>query len=53
MYVVAYSTHLYHLAACGINQLPHVGMNAAEVAFTNRTTRGFDAEYQMYVDFAQ
>ena len=51
--MVAYSTYLYDFAACGINQLSYVGMNAFEVAFTNRNTRGFDVKYQMYVDFAQ
>ena len=53
MYMIEYSTYLYYFAACGINQLPYVGMNAVEVAFTDRRTRGFDVKNQMYVDFAQ
>lgn len=53
MYMIAYSTYLYYFAACGINQLSYVGMNAIEIAFTNRRACGFDVKYQMYVDFAQ
>ena len=53
MYMIAHSTYLYHFAACGINQLSYVGMNAVEVAFTDRRAHGFDVKYQMYVDFAQ
>ncbi len=53
MYVVACSAYLYYFAACCINQLSYVGMNAFEVVFTNRNTRSFDVKYQMYVDFAQ
>ena len=53
MYMIAHSTYLYHFAACGINQLSYVGMNAVEIAFTDRRACGFDVKYQMYVDFAQ
>ena len=53
MYMIAYSTYLYYFAACGINQLSYVGMNAVEIAFTDRRARGFDVKYQMHVDFAQ
>lgn len=53
MYMIAYSTYLYYFAACCINQLSYVGMNAVEIAFTDRRARGFDVKYQMYVDFAQ
>ena len=53
MYMIAYSTYLYYFAACGINQLSYVGMNAVDVAFTDRRARGFDVKNQMYVDFAQ
>lgn len=53
MYMIAHSTYLYHFATCGINQLSYIGMNATEVAFTDRRAHGFDVKYQMYVDFAQ
>ena len=53
MYVVADAAYLYYFAASGINQLSYVGMNAVEVAFTDRRAHGFDVKYQMYVDFAQ
>ncbi len=49
MYMIAYSTYLYYFAACGINQLSYIGMNAVEIAFTDRRARGFDVKYQMYV----
>ena len=53
MYMITHSTYLYHLAACSINQLSYVGMNAIEVAFTDRRANGFDVKYQMDIDFAQ
>ena len=51
--MIAHSTYLYNFAACGINQLSYVGMNAVEVTFTDWRANGFDVKYQMYVDFAQ
>ena len=45
--MIAYSTYLYYFAACGINQLSYVGMNAVEIAFTDRRACGFDVKYQM------
>ena len=53
MYVVADTSHLYHLAACCIHQLTYVRVNAFEVGLTNGLARCFDMEYQMYVEFAQ
>ena len=51
--MVAYTSYLYNLAACGINQFTNIRMNAVEVCITNGSARCFDMEYQMYVELAQ